>query len=112
MEYWFFNITNPHEVLKGAKPNLDELGPFVYAQTQLRADLEFDYKNDTLAFRQQIYQTFLPEETFKRTNGKFDRDDVLFTSINILFFGMKAIVEKGLAATGLQRHLDCASGIP
>jgi len=94
MEYWFFNITNPHEVLKGERPNVEELGPFIYRQTQLRSDLEFNYENDTLSFRQQIYQTFLPEETFKRTNGRFRTDDIPITTINILFFGMKAVVGK------------------
>src|SRR5689334_22727379 len=92
MEYIFFNITNPHEVLKGAKPHVEEIGPFIYRMTQLRSDLAFDYKADTLAFRQQIYQTFDSIETSQRTNGRFNTDQIHFTSINILFHGMKAVV--------------------
>jgi len=94
MEYTFFNITNPYEVLKGEKPHLEEIGPFIYHQTQLRSDVQFNYEDDTIGFRQQIYQTFLPKETLKRTNGRFNRDDVKFLSTNILFFGMKAVVGK------------------
>lgn len=96
MEYTFFNITNPEQVLKGAKPRLEEIGPFIYKQTQLRDDLEFDYPSDRLSFRQQVYQTFDVAQTIDRTDGKFSTDQVKVTTVNILFLGMKAIVGREL----------------
>ena len=29
-EYYFFNITNPKEILDGATPHVKQVGPFVY----------------------------------------------------------------------------------
>lgn len=93
MKYTFFNITNPHQVLAGTeRPHLEEIGPFIYQQTQVRHDAQFDHENDLLSFRQQIYQTFDPVATSLATGGRFTTDQVRFCTINILFFGMSSVV--------------------
>ncbi|KAH9258384.1 hypothetical protein BASA81_003433 [Batrachochytrium salamandrivorans] len=70
MRYTFFNITNPHQVLAGTeRPHLEEIGPFIYQQTQVRHDAQFDHENDLLSFRQQIYQTFDPVATSLATGA-------------------------------------------
>src|SRR5690554_1465197 len=35
-KYYFFNYTNVDEILQGAKPHVEEFGPFVYETTQRR----------------------------------------------------------------------------
>ena len=30
MKYYLFNLTNPHEVMEGATPNVRQIGPYSY----------------------------------------------------------------------------------
>uniref|UniRef100_A0A7S2RX12 Uncharacterized protein n=1 Tax=Mucochytrium quahogii TaxID=96639 RepID=A0A7S2RX12_9STRA len=86
LHFYFFNITNPKGVLRGEKPNLKELGPWVYNAYQLRSDFDWDKENDTLAYREHSYYVFNVNET-KRLSG-FDSDNVYITTINMLFLGI------------------------
>eukprot|EP00929_Paragymnodinium_shiwhaense_P113198 TRINITY_DN81457_c0_g1_i1.p1 TRINITY_DN81457_c0_g1~~TRINITY_DN81457_c0_g1_i1.p1 ORF type:complete len:560 (+),score=49.15 TRINITY_DN81457_c0_g1_i1:107-1786(+) len=93
----FFNITNSEEILSdsSAKPNLVEVGPFVYAQPQLRWDVTWEPSNDTISYRQHTYIEFDREETMRLTDGRHSSDaDIVITTINMLFLGMKSQVGK------------------
>lgn len=85
-----FNITNPHDVLQGAKPIVDEIGPFVYRNHQLRFDLEWNRSEDTLSYRQHNFHVFDAHETKRQTNGTYDSDDVKVITMNMVFQGMQA----------------------
>lgn len=97
MEYYMFNITNPDEVLAGKeKPRLEELGPFIYNQRQVRADVKWFEKGDALSYRQHVYQIYNRSRTFAATRGRFGRGDfddprrVMITNVNLLFSGVRA----------------------
>ncbi|XP_018408784.1 PREDICTED: lysosome membrane protein 2 [Nanorana parkeri] len=41
MKFYFFNVTNPLEVLDGEKPVVDEIGPYVYREYRPKENIEF-----------------------------------------------------------------------
>ncbi|XP_066488580.1 lysosome membrane protein 2 [Tiliqua scincoides] len=46
MQYYFFNVTNPLEVLQGATPIVREVGPYTFRERKPRVDIHF-LDNDT-----------------------------------------------------------------
>ncbi|XP_029042884.1 protein croquemort-like [Osmia bicornis bicornis] len=60
----FFNWTNPEELLiKGKKPNLVEVGPYVFREIRQKADVVFHPENDTVSYLYQRWWFFEPELT-------------------------------------------------
>lgn len=41
MKFYFFNVTNPLEILDGEKPVVDEIGPYVYREYRPKENIEF-----------------------------------------------------------------------
>ncbi|XP_078400339.1 lysosome membrane protein 2c isoform X1 [Cetorhinus maximus] len=41
MQFYFFNVTNPDEVLKGGKPFLEEKGPYTYREYRPKENVTF-----------------------------------------------------------------------
>ena len=50
--FYFFNITNPYEVmLEGAKPNVSQVGPFVYRESRPKYDVLFTPDSTIVEYR-------------------------------------------------------------
>ncbi|XP_077132234.1 lysosome membrane protein 2 [Ranitomeya variabilis] len=49
MQFYFFNVTNPLEVLGGEKPVVDEIGPYTYREYRPKENVEF-LRNGTEVF--------------------------------------------------------------
>ncbi|VDP92014.1 unnamed protein product [Echinostoma caproni] len=60
---YLFNLTNLDDVLKGAAPRLQEVGPYVYRETRERYDLEFPDENppSVVRFKHRIFYHYVPE---------------------------------------------------
>jgi scavenger receptor class B protein 1 len=44
-KYYFFNVVNAKEVLKGKKPNLVQCGPYIYREVLEKKNIVFNGKN-------------------------------------------------------------------
>ena len=74
LHYWvhFFNITNPYEVLKGAKPKLQELPPFKLREYDVRFDMTWTVDGDIVSFYEWSY--YVPED---------DSGEQMVTTLNL-----------------------------
>ncbi|KAM9331139.1 lysosome membrane protein 2 [Gastrophryne carolinensis] len=77
MKFYFFNVTNPQEVLSGEKPVVDEIGPYVYREYQTKEDIEF-LRNGTEVSAVSP-KTFVFDPELSKGNPKTD----LIRTINI-----------------------------
>ena len=50
LKVYMFNITNKDEILQGAKPELQEVGPFVYDINTEKVNITF-YENGTASYQ-------------------------------------------------------------
>lgn len=83
-EHRFWNITNPYEVLKGAKPKVKEVGPYTYRANQRRVNTTFWTDRDGLRqvkFKMYRYFTFDPSRSFEGADPVNDN----ITSANVIF---------------------------
>eukprot|EP01128_Nolandella_sp_AFSM9_P009244 TRINITY_DN5864_c0_g1_i1.p1 TRINITY_DN5864_c0_g1~~TRINITY_DN5864_c0_g1_i1.p1 ORF type:complete len:566 (-),score=84.97 TRINITY_DN5864_c0_g1_i1:143-1687(-) len=59
LNFYIFNITNPKEFLKGAKPKVFEMGPFSYRQYWAKFDVVSEVNPATLSYYKQ--QWWIPD---------------------------------------------------
>uniref|UniRef100_A0A673Y9B6 Scavenger receptor class B, member 2c n=1 Tax=Salmo trutta TaxID=8032 RepID=A0A673Y9B6_SALTR len=77
MQFYFFNVTNPAEVLKGERPAVLEVGPYTYREYRAKENVTFVDNGTRVSAYQPKTFVFLPE----RSVG--DPDDDMITTINI-----------------------------
>ncbi|KAK7079347.1 hypothetical protein SK128_013894 [Halocaridina rubra] len=77
MQFYFFNVTNSHDVVHdGAKPILQQVGPYTYAEKQLKHEVTFDNSEGTVTYVQNKSFYFRPE----MSGGRTEQD--MITTIN------------------------------
>jgi len=57
---YLFNVLNPEEVSNGAKPKLQEVGPYVFTEQHHKTKLIWN-ENNTVTYRQIRTWHFVPE---------------------------------------------------
>jgi len=77
-------------MLEGAKPSVEEIGPFVFKSYQYRYNVTWDKMNDTMEYRQHNFYVFDAEQTKINTNGRFETDDVEMLTLNMVFLAMQS----------------------
>lgn len=87
MKLSIFNVTNVDEIMRGGKPRLQELGPYVYKQHRTKYNLKYDADDDTWSYHQNLIHTFDPQQS-----GKFTENDVV-TVINPALMSMLGIMQ-------------------
>jgi hypothetical protein len=61
--FYFFDYQNPEEIEQGGRPNVTEIGPFVYQFKDYKFEVIFDLDQDTLSYYSQRYSTFQPDKS-------------------------------------------------
>lgn len=78
MKFMMFNWTNAEDIHKpGFKPNLVEMGPYVFTEKHDRVNVSFHKENDTVSFDQIRTWHFEPS----LSNGTLE-DEV--TNVNVI----------------------------
>ncbi|XP_061200663.1 scavenger receptor class B member 1 isoform X1 [Neopsephotus bourkii] len=85
MSMYFFEVLNPDQVLQGAKPVLQQRGPYVYREFRYKTNITF-HDNDTVSFLEYRKLFFQPE----LSNG---REDDYIVVPNILMMGAAVMME-------------------
>uniref|UniRef100_A0A8C9DUD0 Scavenger receptor class B member 1 n=1 Tax=Prolemur simus TaxID=1328070 RepID=A0A8C9DUD0_PROSS len=62
LSVYFFNVLNPDKVLKGEKPQVQELGPYVYREFRHKTNITF-HDNDTVSFLEYRSYQFQPAKS-------------------------------------------------
>jgi len=73
---YLFNVLNPTEVSNGAKPELEEVGPFVFTEQHHKARLVWN-ENGTVSYRQIRTWHFVPE----LSKGSLDDNVTILNSV-------------------------------
>ncbi|NWX00693.1 SCRB1 protein, partial [Caloenas nicobarica] len=81
----FFEVLNPEEVLQGAKPVLNERGPYVYREYRYKTNITF-HDNDTVSFLEYRRLFFQPD----LSNG---REEDYIVVPNIMLMGAAVMME-------------------
>jgi hypothetical protein len=67
--YYFYNVTNPFEVMEGVAPNVVEVGPFVYREVTQKYDVRW-YLNGSVAYKYKRLTFFAPEQSVDELTGR------------------------------------------
>ncbi|NXX92660.1 SCRB1 protein, partial [Centropus bengalensis] len=85
MSVYFFEVLNPKEVLQGAKPAVNQRGPYVYREFRYKTNITFN-DNDTVSFLEYRKLFFRPD----LSNGS---EDEYIVVPNILMMGAAVMME-------------------
>ncbi|KAM4810063.1 lysosome membrane protein 2 [Rhinophrynus dorsalis] len=77
MQFYFFNVTNPLEVMNGEKPVVDEVGPYTYREYRPRENIEFHENGSEVSA--VIPKTYV----FEREKSVGDPEVDLIRTVNI-----------------------------
>jgi hypothetical protein len=73
----WLNVTNPVEVLQGAKPVLVEMGPYVYHEHRFKHNITFSESGEEATF--VLEKRYVWDEEANRDSGRSDVHDLVTT---------------------------------
>ena len=90
--YYLFNVTNPAEVLRGARPHLREFGPLTYNYVQTKHELRWEAGGSELVYKSYQRQIAADEATREREQVPITSPDLIFLAA--LHSGLKDLVHR------------------
>ncbi|XP_015114525.1 sensory neuron membrane protein 1 [Diachasma alloeum] len=88
---FLFNITNPDEIKAGAKPIVNEVGPFFYEEYKEKVDIVDNEEEDTAEYSNKVTWKFVPD---KCGPGLSEDTVITFPHVMILSMVMSVLREK------------------
>uniref|UniRef100_A0A8C5KY81 Scavenger receptor class B member 1 n=1 Tax=Jaculus jaculus TaxID=51337 RepID=A0A8C5KY81_JACJA len=85
LSVYFFHVSNPDEILKGEKPQVEERGPYVYREFRHKTNITFN-PNDTVSFVEFRSFQFQPDKS------KGSENDYIVLP-NVLVLGAAVMME-------------------
>nr|KAF6432289.1 scavenger receptor class B member 2 [Rousettus aegyptiacus] len=62
-QFYFFNVTNPAEILRGEIPRLEEVGPYTYREIRSKEDIQFGDNGTTVSATSNKAYVFLRDQS-------------------------------------------------
>jgi len=87
MKFYFWDLQNPEEVAKGAKPSVVQKGPYIYQEVKIKQNLEWDTENSKVTFRSP--RSWIFNSTL---SGKLTENDT-FTTINVPLIAVVTLID-------------------
>ncbi|XP_071798477.1 scavenger receptor class B member 1-like [Asterias amurensis] len=82
--FYFFDLQNPDEVLKGGTPEVKEIGPYSYRLFLPKENISFN-SNDTVTFLQKYRYVFDPSESVGSEHDVFTSANIPMWSVVYMF---------------------------
>lgn len=108
----WLNITNPSEVLAGAKPVLVEMGPYVYRESRFKHNITFGDGDAQASFVMQT--TYVWDEEANAGSGRSDTADLVTTVHPVIFVlerQLKVRQEGGTLEGGAVSSMEAPRGL-
>ncbi|KAK6018265.1 CD36 family protein [Ostertagia ostertagi] len=90
VEIWMFNLMNHAEVLRGAKPRVQEIGPFTFMERQYKSPYQFDKNESRVFYRNNHVYVF--NESLSCAHCSLDQRIVI---PNVVFQKLVDFVQQG-----------------
>ncbi|XP_014206677.1 sensory neuron membrane protein 1-like [Copidosoma floridanum] len=100
--FYVFNITNPEDIAGGAKPILQEIGPFVYDQYQEKSNQVDHDEDDTVSYTNKYTYHFNAE----KSKGLTGEEEVVVPNYFILGLVNSLLIDKPSAVPIIGKGVD------
>ena len=97
MAFNMYHVENPDEIVNGAKPNLTEIGPFVYRETREKKNVNESSDGCSVKVAQFKMYEFDQEKTNELCPNCGDARTRKLTLINAAYVGILQFIREGFS---------------
>ena len=92
-----YNVNNPEEIINGAKPNLSEVGPFVYREYREKENINSSEDGCTIKADQYKWYDFDMTKTKEMCPECSAASETTITIINAAYVGALQLIRDGFS---------------
>lgn len=90
MQFFIFDVVNFKEVQQGAKPYLEQKGPYSYREYREKQNITWDSENSTVSYNERTWFIFDPETSCRKCDPFNDH----VHTINLPLITLAKVIEK------------------